>query len=315
MKKRFVLALALALTLPAVGAWTDDPSANTPPDPGAAVQAPAPDQAAPDAQPDQPKLADPAQPDPAQPNPVQPGPAQPAPIPADPAQPAPGVPDPLQPDRLPEQPIQPAQPEQPAQPATTPDPNAMPAGMTMNPLQEFVSHQNHEVGMLSDQMDAARAAGRKDLVMAMYHMIRDHTLVSDAAQNVLARRGQISRPFPVPMAEPMAQTPDEIIDQQLRHHQEEQGKVQQLLASANAPEERSIYQRSLAAVNKHLNWLQKFDQGQTVQIGFFGPTPSLSRIAGYRETSSVGQARSQRQGQSRRSRARRAGYRGSRSYR
>ena len=84
----------------------------------------------------------------------------------------------------PQQPVQPeppAQPEQPVQPMATPDPSAIPPGMTLNPLQEFVSHQNLEIGMLGEQMDTFRAADRDDVVMAMYHMIRDHTLVSDAA--------------------------------------------------------------------------------------------------------------------------------------
>ena len=80
----------------------------------------------------------------------------------------------------------------------------------------------------------------------------------------------------------MPRTPEEIIDQQLRHHEEELPKVQELLANAGTPEEKSIYQRSVDAINKHLNWLRAFDQGRQVQIGYFGPTPSISRIAGYR---------------------------------
>jgi hypothetical protein len=191
----------------------------------------------------------------------------------------------------------------------------MPPGMTLNPLQEFVSHQNHEIGMLAEQMDTFRAADRNDVVMAMYHMIRDHTLVSDAAQNVLARRGDIARPFPMVMNAPLPRTAEEIIDQQLRHHEEELPKVQQLLADASTPEEKSIYQRSVNAINKHLNWLRAFDQGQQVQISYFGPTPSISRIAGYRQTATVQQAsRSQKQRRRANQRARRASYRGHRGH-
>jgi len=231
---------------------------------------------------------------------------------------------PVQPDQQPAQPDQQAppanqpnqqQPEQPdtAQPSLTDQTAPVGAGsagaeidteglaVSLNPLQQFVSHQNHEVGMLSHQMDVLKAANRQDAVMAFYHMIRDHTLVSDAAQNVLARRREIARPFQVRMDEPMAQTPEDIIRQQVQHHEQALARTREMLANASTPEERSILQRAENATNKHLNWLRALDQGQAVRIGYFAPTVPLSRIAGYRQQSGVRQAnRSGRQMRARR---------------
>src|SRR5439155_1558924 len=126
-------------------------------------------------------------------------------------------------------------------------------------------------------------------VRVLYHMVRDHVLVADAARNLLARRGQVSRP--VSMALPMpatADTPEQILRQDLEAHQQALSGTQQMLANATSPEERSIYQQAINATQKHLNWLQNLDQGQQVAVGFFGPTMPLSRIAGYRQQ--VGQA-------------------------
>jgi hypothetical protein len=162
--------------------------------------------------------------------------------------------------------------------------------MNQTPLQQFVSDNVNEVGTLAREMDALRAAGRKDAVMAAYHMIRDHTLVANAAQNVLAQRNQVSRPVITVSTEPMPSTPEEIVKQQIQMHEQALSQTQQLLANATTPEERSIYQRSVDATNKHLTWLRAFDQNQPVQIGYFTPTIPLSRIAGYREETGVQQS-------------------------
>jgi len=159
-----------------------------------------------------------------------------------------------------------------------------------SPLQQFVSHQVDEVAMLSPQFDVFRAANRPDAVRALYHMVRDHVLVADAARNLLARRGQVSRPIPMStqMSMPMTMTamgdsPEQIIRQDIEAHQQALSSTQQLLANATSPEERSIYQQAINGTQKHLSWLQSMDQGQQVAIGFFQPTIPLSRIAGYRE--------------------------------
>ena len=144
-----------------------------------------------------------------------------------------------------------------------------------------MSDQVNEVGELSQQIDQFRAAKRPEAVMALYHMIRDHTLVADAARNVLARRGEVSEPT-IMVAAAMPNTPDDMIKHDMEMHQQALSQVQQLLANASTPEEKSIYQRAVNATNKHLNWLTAMNQGQPVQIGFFGPTTPLNRIAGYR---------------------------------
>jgi hypothetical protein len=243
---------------------------------------------------DQPQTAQPTPADLQQP--AQPDPAQPAPR----DQPTPANPQPAQPDT--QQPVQPV----PDQPAATPEAGAQidteGLSVNLNPLQQFVSHQNHEIGMLSRQMDVLKAANRPEAVMAFYHMVRDHTLVSDAAQNVLARRREISRPFPVRMEEPMAQTPEEIFRQQVQHHEQALAETRELMSSAGTPEERSVLQQAANATTRHLNWLRALDQGQQIQISYFTPTMPLSRIAGFRAQSGVRQAN--RSGS--RSRARRA---------
>jgi hypothetical protein len=245
------------------------------------------------AQPDQ---AQPDQPDQAQPNPAQPDPAQPD-------QPQPDQAQPIQPD-------QPAQPQQDAAPVT-PDATPTPApghahegmgqfatpmahGIIDSPMQEFVSHNVHEIGELSRQIDQFRAADRPEMVRMLQHMIRDHVLVSDAARNVLARRGDVSRPAPMMAVAPMPATPEEFIRQQIAHHEQMLSHTEQLLANATTPEERSIYQQSVQATRRHLNWLRSAEQGQQVALGFFGPTAPLARIAGYREERRVGAARGTR---------------------
>jgi len=151
------------------------------------------------------------------------------------------------------------------------------------PLQDFVSHQAHEVGELSQQIDFFRGVGNPDAVMTLYHMIRDHVLVKDAAQNVLARRGDVSRPVTLRSEQPMPDTAQDIIRHDIAMHEQALTSTQQALQNANSNEERNIYQHALNATQKHLAWLHKIDQGQQVGLGFFGPTTPLSRIAGYRE--------------------------------
>jgi len=151
------------------------------------------------------------------------------------------------------------------------------------PLQDFVSHQAHEVGELSQQIDFFRGAGNPDAVMTLYHMIRDHVLVKDAAQNVLARRGDVSRPVTLLADQPMPDTAEDIIRHDIAMHETALASTQQALQNANSDQERNIYQHALNATQKHLDWLHKLDQGQRVGLGFFGPTTPLSRIAGYRK--------------------------------
>ena len=151
------------------------------------------------------------------------------------------------------------------------------------PLQDFVSHQAYEVGELSQQIDFFRGANNPDAVMTLYHMIRDHVLVKDAAQNVLARRGDVSRPVTLRADRPMPDTAEEIIRHDIAMHEAALASTQQALQDASSDEERSIYRHALNATQKHLAWLQKLDQGQRVGLGFFGPTTPLSRIAGYRQ--------------------------------
>jgi len=151
------------------------------------------------------------------------------------------------------------------------------------PLQDFVSHQAHEVGELSQQIDFFRGAGNPDAVMTLYHMIRDHVLVKDAAQNVLARRGDVARPVTLLAEQPMPDTAQDLIRHDITMHEQALASTQQALQNANSDEERNIYQHAVNATQKHLAWLHKLDQGQQVGLGFFGPTTPLSRIAGYRQ--------------------------------
>ncbi len=338
MKRHSLLALGLALSLAGVGAWAIAPSngagnaAATPPaQPGDTVPSTGTDRPTPDNPPGQnpaagdtaPALPAPANPAPAVPpavNPAAPDAGQPAPTPPDAGQVNPAQPNPAPPGTVTPVPANPDTPNSaPPRPGAAPGPNAGAMAMAASPLREFVGHQVGEIGSLSQQMDQFRMAKRPEVVLAMYHMIRDHRLVADAAQNVLARRGDVSRPLYMPM-DNMAQTPEEILRQQIQHHEEELNQTQQLLSQANTPEERSIYQQTVTAVNRHLTWLRAAEQGQPLQIGFFGPTTPLSRIAGYREEARLQQAaanngriRSNRAARHRR--ARRGRYHGMRSSR
>jgi ferritin len=325
MKRYTVLTLGLALTLPCWGAWADQNGAPAAGDQGAPTQA-QPNNAAPDqnqaqpnnAAPDQ-NQAPPANQNPAAPNNPPADQNQPQPNNAapdttqpnnqNPAQPNNPAPDNTQPNTAQPNQVQPApsdqrQPNQP-QDQTQPNPNQAAAAAngaaTGSPLRDFVSAQVNEVGELSDQIDQFRAAKRPDAVMAAYHMIRDHTLLADAARNVLARRGEISEPVFMPM-QATANSPDELIQHDLQAHQQTLSQLQQMLANAQSPEERTIYQRAIDAVNKHLGWLNAMSQGQTAQIGFFGPTTPLNRIAGYREERPAARVAGYQQSQSNRPR-------------
>src|SRR5438067_559469 len=64
-------------------------------------------------------------------------------------------------------------------------------GETYGPLQQFVSQQALEVAMLSMQVDRAKADHNPGLARTLTHMIRDHVLAENAAQDVLARRGEV----------------------------------------------------------------------------------------------------------------------------
>jgi len=299
----------------------------TPPDQNQApANAAPPDQAQPDATP--PNQAEPnnapadqnpvapnnAAPDNTAPNNAAPDNAQPTNPPADQNQPQPNnaAPDNAQPNNpapdntqpngtppnaAPSDQRQPNPPQDQTQPSPAPGAAATNSGASGSPLRDFVSAQVNEVGELSDQIDQFRAAKRPEAVMALYHMIRDHTLVADAARNVLARRGENSEPTIV-VAPATANTPDDMIKHDIEMHQQALSEVQQLLANASTPEEKSIYQRAVNAVNKHLGWLNAMNQGQPVQIGFFGPTTPLNRIAGYREERTTSRVAGYQQSQS-----------------
>jgi hypothetical protein len=288
MLKRSMLALALALAGWGAGVRALDTTHSTPPQ-LAAPNPPAAKPAASNALPANPAEPNPPTAEPAQPNtaPDQAQPNAPPPV-AAPQNPPPS--DQNQPIQPPDQNQPNAAP--PAQPAPGVTPGAAPGESKMTPLQAFASQQVEEVGTLARQMDAFRAAKRTDAVMAMYHMIRDHALIANAAQNVLARRREISEPVINASTEPVASSPEEILRQQIQMHDQALTQTQQLLANATMPEERSIYQRAVDATNKHLTWLRALDQNQPVQIGFFGPTVPLSRIAGYREETTVRQSAS-----------------------
>ena len=277
MNRYTVLTLGLALALPCVGAWAiDNGNAGAAGDQGTQLQA----RAAPDQnQTPAPPTATPQ--DQAPPNTAPPdqNAAPPNNPPADQnaAPPNNAAPDNTQPNNAPPT----AAPSDQRQPNPNQDAAPANAGTYSSPLQQFVSDQVNEVGELSQQIDQFRAAKRPEAVMALYHMIRDHTLVADAARNVLARRGEVSEPT-IMVAAAMPNTPDDMIKHDMEMHQQALSQVQQLLANASTPEEKSIYQRAVNATNKHLNWLTAMNQGQPVQIGFFGPTTPLNRIAGYR---------------------------------
>ncbi len=293
MRRHIVYALGLALALPCAGAWAND-SQNGANGTGAGteLQTPAPANPNPAAQPDQ------AAPNAGQPNQAQPNPAAPnaAPLDQNQANPAPVNPAPPNQPPTPGQanpaPVNPAPPNAGQQnlvpPTPTPPsadqsnpPNGGQQGATptySSPLQEFMSHQVDEVGELSQELTQFQAANRPDAVMALYHMIRDHRLLADAAANVLARRGEAATPTITVMSIP--NTPEEMIRQDIQGHQQTASNLQQMIANASAPEEKRIYQRALDATNQHLAWLQSMDQGQKVAVGFFGPTTPLGELTG-----------------------------------
>jgi hypothetical protein len=173
--------------------------------------------------------------------------------------------------------------EQASEPSMAEREPLVPAGTIHTPLQGFVSHQVHEVGTLSSQIDLFKAAGRPEVVQALYHMIRDHVLVSEAARNVLARRGDVSRPVSLFSQHPMPTAPEEVIRHDIEAHERSLESTRQLFENAQSPEERNIYQQAMNAAEKHLQWLRSFEQGEPVRLGFFGPTIPLARIAGYRD--------------------------------
>jgi len=292
MKRHTLFALGLALTLACIGAWTiDSQGAGSAAGEGTQLQAPAPAHANPSAQQEQtaPNAAqpNPAAPDQTRANPAQPNQGQPDQAQPDAAQPHPAPPNPvkLNPAAPPPNQFQ-ANPAPPNQGQPVPPASSVPgetgstaAPVYYSPLQEFASHQVDEVGELGRQIDRFRAARRPEAVMALYHMIRDHRLLADAAQNVLARRGDVTTPTITVMPTPPT-TPEEMIRQDIQGRQAAAANLQQLISSAISPEDRNIYQHALNATNQHLHWLQALDQGQPVQVGFFGPTTPLGQLAG-----------------------------------
>jgi hypothetical protein len=288
MRRQIVYTMGLALALTGAGAWANqaDPNQNNPNPTNQALQnqdqnnaaQPAPAAPAPDQQNPTPPNA--GQPNPAPPDQTQPNPANPAPPNPDRTNPAPANPAPVNP--APVNPAPPA-PEQPnAVPANPPAPSAPSqqgaAPTYSSPLQEFMSRQLDEVGQLSQELTQMQAAKKPDAVMALYHMIRDHRLMADAAANILARRGESATPTFTSM--PIPNTPDEAIRQDIQGHQQTASDLQQMIANANSPEEKRLYQHALNATNQHLAWLQKLDQNQQVAAGFFGPTTPLGDLSG-----------------------------------
>lgn len=308
-----VLTLGLALALPCAGLWAENPQgAGQGGDNGTAPAATAPADATGTARPDQappgqrqpdqvqPLPDQPKQPDQLQPNQLPPN--QPQPVPERPNAPQPNA---VEPNAAPANPAQPAAPPQPApgnaiqapgetapaaplpggqnvapgQEQPTPAPGAA-AAADQSPLHAFVSDNVNEVGMLADQIQQAKAANRPEVVRMLQHMVRDHVLVADAARIALARSGQRSTPQASGMEMgPMGNSLEEMIRADIQAHEQMLTKVQQLRADASTPQERSIYQQALNATQRHLDWLRSFDQGRPVQLGYFGPTPSLTQIA------------------------------------
>jgi hypothetical protein len=289
MTRHTVFAVGLALTLPCVGVWAiDSQSAGNGAGAGTEVQTPAP------ANPNAPAPSNQAQPNtvtpgqsqanPAPANPAPPDQTQPAPAPANPApdqaQPTPAAPNPAPANPAPPDQTQPnPTPANPAQPGLSGQTGAATTPVYYSPLQQLASQNVDEVGELSQQIDQMRAANRPDAVMVMYHMIRDHRLIADAAANALARRGAVAAPT-LTVTPPVANSPADIIHQDIQEHQQTASNLQQLISSANAPEDKNIYQQALNATNKHLQWLQALDQGQQVAVGFFGPTTPLGQLSG-----------------------------------
>src|SRR5205807_1660622 len=95
----------------------------------------------------------------------------------------------------------------------------------------------------------------------------------------LARRGEVSRPTTLLLQEePPASTTD-MVQRDLAMHQDALNNVQQLASNATDPGERSVYEHAIPAIKQHVDWLQRSSQGEKVDAGFFGPTPSISLIA------------------------------------
>lgn len=297
MRKDIVYALGLALALPCAGAWAQDNAANSGNAAGAGteLQAPAPanpgpgaaqDQTAPNAAPEQapPNAAPPDQAPPIPQNQEQ-NPAQPNPQDQQNQQPNnPAPPNEAPPTAAPQNLTPPAQEPPNAAPMNQPqssvpgEPGTAATPTYYSPLQEFQSKQVDEIGELSQELTQFKAAKRPDAVMALYHMIRDHRLLADAAGNILARRGDVSTPTITPM--PIAGTPDEMLQQDIQGHQQTASQLQQMASNANSPEEQRLYQRALNVTNQHLNWLNSLSQGQQVSLGFFGPTTPLGVLSG-----------------------------------
>lgn len=281
MRRHIVYTLGLALALVGAGAWAvDQQPADNGAGAGTALQNPAP------ANPNPAAPADQTAPNAAQPNPA---PENPTPAPPPPnAEPANPAPNPAPPNAEQPAPVQPAPaPPNPAPPAAVPpapeqpnagQPQATATPTYYSPLQEFASRNVDEIGELSQELTQMKAAKRSDAVMALYHMIRDHRLLADAAENLLARRGDVATPTTTVM--PVPNTPEDIIHQDIQGHEAMVSNLQQMIANTNAPEEKRLYQQGLDATNKHLNWLHSLDQGQQVSVGFFGPTTSLGDLIG-----------------------------------
>jgi len=167
-----------------------------------------------------------------------------------------------------------------AQSQPTDQPSMITLGEFHSPLHEFVSHQAHEITELSMQVDAAKAENRPDVARTLTHLIRDHVLLMDAGRNVLGQRNEVSTPVTMFSTAPMPASLAEMIHHDLEAHQKALEDGQRLLANATTPEERNIYRRAGQVTQRHLDWLRQMDQGQRVDLGFFGPTMPLSRIAG-----------------------------------
>jgi hypothetical protein len=293
MRRHTVFAVGLALTLPCVGVWAiDSQGTGNAAGEGTQLQAPAnpttpapQDQAQPNAAPPTTAQPNAVPPNPAPPDQTQPNPAAANPAPPDQTQPAPAAPNAAPANPAPANPAPPDQtqpnpaPANPAQPGVSGQTSTTTTPVYYSPLQELASHNVDEIGELSQQIDQMRAAKRPDAVMVMYHMIRDHRLLADAAANALARRGDVAAPT-ITVTQPLANSPADTIRQDIQEHQQMAANLQQMVSSANTPEDKNIYQQALNATNKHLQWLQALDQGQQVAVGFFGPTTPLGQLSG-----------------------------------
>jgi len=280
MRKDIVLALGLALALPCAGAWAQEGAANS--GNGAAagteLQAPAPSNPGPAQAPDQ----NAAPPDRAQPNAAPQDQAQPLPQNQEPNNlQQPGAPPPnAAPQNLtpPDQNAPNAAPTNQPQSSVPGEPGTTATPVYYSPLQEFQSKQVDEIGELSQELTQFKSAKRPEAVMVLYHMIRDHRLLADAAGDMLARRGDVSTPTITP--QPIADTPDQMLQQDIQGHEQTASQLQQMVSNANAPEEQHLYQRALNVTNQHLSWLRSLNQGQQVSLGFFGPTTPLGALSG-----------------------------------